>query len=190
MKREKSQHAGPSEEKKLTARIYTADRVKSTNKQLYLNIDSIREAIDSGKKVQFQYYDYSPDKQRILRHDGEIYVNSPYVLLRNYDRYYMLGYSEKHQKVVSFRIDRMLKVKVTEEDQIPSQKDFSAASYAKKVIKIPESRSHDTARLQGDKVQHASGGKSVTAFVKHHAECRKMRIWPDKGRVRAEAPKE
>ena len=65
-------------QKKLTARIYTADRVKSTNKQLYLNIDSIREAIDSGKKVQFQYYDYSPDKQRILRHDGEIYVNSPY----------------------------------------------------------------------------------------------------------------
>ena len=128
--------AGPSEEKKLTARIYTAERVKSTNKQLYLNIYSIREAINAGKKVQFQYYDYFPDKQRILRHDGEIYVNSPYALLWNDDRYYMLGYSEKHQKVVSFRIDRMLKVKVTEEDQIPSPKDFSAASYAKKVIKM------------------------------------------------------
>lgn len=30
----------------------------------------------------------------------------------------------------------MLKVKVTEEDQIPSPKDFSAASYARKVIKM------------------------------------------------------
>ena len=86
--------------------------------------------------MQFQYYDYSPDKQRILRRDGEIYVNSPYALLWNDDRYYMLGYSEKHQKVISFRIDRMLKVKVTGDDRGLSPKDFSAASYARKVIKM------------------------------------------------------
>lgn len=128
--------AGPSEEKKLTARIYTGDRVKSSNKQLFLNIESIREAIDTGRKVQFQYYDYSPEKQRILRHGGEVYVNSPYALFWNDDRYYMIGYSEKHQKVVSFRIDRMIKVKIIEEGQIPASKDFSVAAYAKKVIKM------------------------------------------------------
>lgn len=39
--------------------------------------------------------------------NGEWYENSPYAMLWNDDRYYLLGYSEKHNKVVTFRIDRM-----------------------------------------------------------------------------------
>lgn len=128
--------AGPSEEKKITASVFTTDRVKSSNRQLYVNIDALRAAIDAGRKVLFQYYDYSPDKVRILRHDGEIYENSPYALFWNDDRYYVLGYSEKHQKVVAFRVDRMVKVKVTKEEQIPAPKDFTVVSYAKRVIKM------------------------------------------------------
>lgn len=41
--------AGPSEEKKLTARIHTVERIKSDNRFLYQLIDMIQEAIETKK---------------------------------------------------------------------------------------------------------------------------------------------
>ena len=59
------------------------------------------------KKIKFQYYDYDGQKQKILRHDGEEYILSPYTLYWNEDNYYLVGFSEKRQKVTTFRVDRL-----------------------------------------------------------------------------------
>ena len=83
----------------LTPRMFTADRIKTDNPQLYYVIDKLIEAVQSGKKVRFQYQDYDSEKQKILRNNVEIYINSPYGCLWNDDNYYLIGYSNKKQKM-------------------------------------------------------------------------------------------
>jgi len=119
----------------LTAKIYAADRIKTDNGKIFLISDIIRQAVDQGKKIEFQYYDYTPDKKKVLRHDGETYVNSPYALIWNDDRYYLVGYSEKREKVIPFRVDRMTIPNILEEDAILDP-DFNTADYCRKVIKM------------------------------------------------------
>ena len=43
---------------------------------------------------------------------GEVYTNSPYDCLWNDDKYYLIGYSEKHQGLVTFRIDRIVNLEI------------------------------------------------------------------------------
>ena len=119
----------------LSARIYTEDRLKTTNTNVLVNIDTIYNAIRDKKKITFHYWDYAPNKEKVLKHDGEDYVVSPYVLLWNDDRYYVPGYSEKHQDTVKFRVDRMCDIQILDEEA-NIDPEFNAAEYSKKVIKM------------------------------------------------------
>ena len=44
----------------LTARIFTADRIKADNGKIFITTDVVGRAIEEQKKVSFQYYDYLP----------------------------------------------------------------------------------------------------------------------------------
>lgn len=86
---------------------YVTNCTKQTNEQIYYIVDTINDAIDQHKQISFQYYDYTKDKNQILKNDGEVYILSPYNLLWNGDNYYVIGYSEKHKGIISFRVDRI-----------------------------------------------------------------------------------
>ncbi len=55
----------------LTAKIYTADQIKTTNPVVFQTVDTICKAIDSGKKISFRYYFYTPEKQRVFKNEGK-----------------------------------------------------------------------------------------------------------------------
>lgn len=124
------------EAKKLVARVYTSERIKTENSKLLYVVDKINEAIDTGKKIRFQYMEYNVDKELVCTNDGEWYENSPYAMLWNDDRYYLLGYSEKHNKVVTFRIDRMCVPQIMDEACTPMPEGFSVPEYANKSFKM------------------------------------------------------
>lgn len=124
------------EAKKLVARVYTSERIKTENSKLLYVVDIINEAIDAGKKIRFQYMEYNAAKELVCTNDGEWYENSPYAMLWNDDRYYLLGYSEKHEKVVTFRIDRMCVPQIMEETCTPMPEGFSTPEYANKSFKM------------------------------------------------------
>lgn len=46
-------------------------------------------------------------KRKRLKNDGAPYVFSPYTLTWNGDCYYMVGWSDKHAKIATFRVDRI-----------------------------------------------------------------------------------
>ena len=71
----------------LTAKIFTADRIKADNGKIFLTTDVVSRAIEQEKKVSFQYYDYLPSKEKVLRNNGEVYIISPYALIWSDDRY-------------------------------------------------------------------------------------------------------
>ena len=119
----------------LVARIHASGRLKTTNSNVFVNIDTIYSAIEHQKKISFHYWDYSPTKEKVLRHDGAEYIASPYSLVRDDDRYYAASYSDSRQKVVTYRVDRMCDVKELEEDAYIDPA-FNEAEYTRKVIKM------------------------------------------------------
>lgn len=92
---------------KLKRNNYIMDRIKPDNEQIYYIVDTINHAINEGKQISFQYYDYSGLKKKVLKNNGEYYKLSPYNLLWSGDYYYVIGYSEKKNKVINFRVDRI-----------------------------------------------------------------------------------
>ncbi len=120
---------------KLKRNNYAVNRIKPDNEQIYYIIDTINEAINSGKQISFQYYDYIGLKKKVLKNKGEEYKLSPYKLLWCGDYYYALGYSEKQGKVINFRVDRIAaRPKMLNVDIIPMPDDFDIENYTKEVF--------------------------------------------------------
>ena len=119
----------------LTWKIYNAQRAKTTNPNVFVNMEEIRAAIDAHRKISFHYWDYTPAKERVLRHDGELYIASPYALIWDDDRYYAAAWSDKREKIVKYRVDRMCDVKVLDEAAVRDE-SFNPAAYARSVIKM------------------------------------------------------
>ena len=128
--------ACPSEKDTLEPSILVSEHVKAENNLVFINVQAIKEGIDTNKKVQFQYFNYNLQKEKVFRHDGEVYTLSPYATIWMNDRYYLVGYSDKREKVVQFRIDRMDLVTVTEEDRVPAPPDFNLQDYNDKIFKM------------------------------------------------------
>ena len=85
--------------------------------------------------MSFQYYDYLPTMEKVLRNNGEIYVLSPYALIWSEDRYYLVGYSDKRETLTPFRVDRMTVPEILEEDAVENT-SFNPADFTNKVIQM------------------------------------------------------
>ena len=120
---------------KLRRNNYVVDRIKPDNEQIYYIVDTINDAINEGKQISFQYYDYSGLKKKVLKNKGEIYKLSPYKLIWSGDYYYVIGYSEKKGKVINFRVDRIAAApNILPENAIPVPKDFDLENFTKEVF--------------------------------------------------------
>jgi predicted DNA-binding transcriptional regulator YafY len=91
--------------------------------------------MEDGKKIRFHYWNYNPQKEHILRHDGEWFIASPYALIWDDERYYLAAYSDFREKVVTFRVDRMCDVEITEEAAVRDD-SFNAGEFAKTTFKM------------------------------------------------------
>ena len=120
---------------KLKRNNYVVNRIKPGNEQIYYITDVINDAINAGKQISFQYYDYTGLKKKVLKNKGEVYKLSPYKLLWNGDYYYVIGYSEKKNKVICFRVDRIAGTpEMLDKDIIPMPEDFDMENFTKEVF--------------------------------------------------------
>ena len=117
----------------LNRHIYMDGTAKPENEAIYYIVDTLQSAIQAKKQVSFQYYEYLPTKEKVLKHGGYRYRFSPYALIWSRDYYYAVGWSEKHGKLGQFRVDRMVSVLQTDEPAVP-QGGFDPAAYVQKVF--------------------------------------------------------
>ncbi len=90
---------------------------KFENKDFFLNIDIIGEAIDGGKQIAFDYNTVGTDKKLLFK---ERYVGSPYGMLLNNQRYYVVFRNEnKGGKISYLRIDRITRPEILPADAVP-----------------------------------------------------------------------
>jgi predicted DNA-binding transcriptional regulator YafY len=91
---------------------------------MYYSVDMLNQAINEHKRVEFQYYSYTPLKEKVLRHNGEYYSVSPHRLTWSNDSYYLLGHSSGRAGESVFRIDRILNLGFAKEPWIPPEEGF------------------------------------------------------------------
>lgn len=117
----------------LNRRIYMGGTPKPENESIYYNVDTIHNAVQKKQQITFQYFEYTPKKEKVLKHDGYKYRFSPYAMIWNRDCYYAVGWSEKHGKIAQFRVDRMTAVEPLEHTAVQTP-DFDPAEYVRKVF--------------------------------------------------------
>ena len=127
------QMASSWQAEKLNRHLYMDGTPKPENEAIYYIVDALQTAIQEGKQISFQYYEYLPTKEKVLKHGGYRYQFSPYVLIWNRDFYYVVGWSEKHDKIAQFRVDRMTAIEFLD---LPGRQtpDFNPAEYVQKVF--------------------------------------------------------
>ena len=116
--------------------IISSNNINRTeNRQIFNNIDRIQQAIVKNKKIKFQMKIYDENGKPVSRKDGKEYICSPYFLVNNSSKYYMIcnPFTPKY-KVKPYRIDNMLNVEISSEDAYPlnnieGMKNFNISEY-------------------------------------------------------------
>lgn len=116
----------------LKRHLYIESRAKTDNTDIMEYVDRIHRAIIEQRKVKFKYYEYNPNKEKVLRHGGQIYTVAPYVFVWNNDMYYVVGFYEEKDRVSKFRIDRMCELALTEEQCEDTQNDLNMSDFFEK----------------------------------------------------------
>ena len=135
---------------KLKRNLCTTNRIKPGNEMIYYIVDAINEAINSKKKISFQYFEYDVAKKQKLKNGGKCYLFSPYTLAWNGDYYYMVGFSDKHQKIGAFRVDRIKNAPdILNDDAVSAPADFNIVDFTKSVFGMYDG-SHIVVELKCD----------------------------------------
>lgn len=115
----------------LKRHLYIGSRAKANNERLTEYVEKIQTAITTNKEVIFQYFDYTPDKQKTLRREGKLYHFSPYDLIWNNDMYYVVGCG-RHNTILKYRIDRMTNLEVLDGERFPMPEGYDISDFFEK----------------------------------------------------------
>ena len=120
----------------LHRQVYIAGRVKSMNESIYYNIDKLHTAINADVQIRFQYAQWNLNKEMELRRDGAWYQVSPWALTWDNENYYLVAYDATASMIKHFRVDKMLRITVTDELRLGKGtfEAFDMAKYSKSVF--------------------------------------------------------
>ena len=116
--------------------MYTTEKIKPKNEKIFTVVDCINDAIQDKVKISFKIREYDGNKKKVLRNDGEVYVISPYAMYWNEDFYYVVGWSDKHDNISAFRVDRMVEVTPLKDKAVKKPRDFNVSVYAHKIFEM------------------------------------------------------
>ncbi len=105
---------------------------KTDNRQVFLNLEILDEAITAKKQVSFTYLDYGLDKKLHPRRE-KLYIVNPYGLTFTNEHYYLICNYSGHEETSLYRLDLIkdLKQLETDIDRKPESKsEVADAVYA------------------------------------------------------------
>lgn len=105
------------EAKQLHRHVIISGRVKTMNENIYYNVDSIHDAINRNLQIKFKYFGWNMKKQLETRKGKEDYKVSPWALMWNDENYYMIGYDTEECKIKHYRVDKMMKTSLCDEER-------------------------------------------------------------------------
>ena len=120
----------------LNRQVFVKNRIKTMNESIYYNVDEIHSGISKNKKIRFLYFEYNVQKERQYRRNGEYYVVSPFALTWDDENYYMVAYDSDAAMIKHYRVDKMEKISILEEDRdgLEAYQALDMAVYARKTF--------------------------------------------------------
>ena len=100
---------------RLHRQVIIAGRVKTMNESIYYNVDKLHEAIGADKQIRFKYFDWNLKKEMEPRYDGRWYQLSPWALMWDDEKYYLVAYDSSHDTVIHYRVDKMTDIRIIDE---------------------------------------------------------------------------
>lgn len=100
--------------KELSRQVIVPGRVKTNNEKIFYTIDVVYQCINENRQMIFQYEQWTSEKKKTLRHDGEEYIVSPAFLIRDDENYYLVAYDEKSEEIHHYRVDKIVNAEVSE----------------------------------------------------------------------------
>ena len=97
--------------KQLKRSVYTTEKIKPKNEKIFTVVDCINDAIQDKVKIRYAMY-------------------------WNEDFYYVVGWSDKHDNISAFRVDRMAEVTPLKEKADKKPNGFNVSVYAHKVFEM------------------------------------------------------
>ena len=94
-------------------------RPKNRNEGIYYSIDTLHTAIRMGRKVHFSYYRHVIRGGRASFQKAHEFTVSPYALIWNDGKYYLVANYGKYDDISHYRVDRMKQVTVLSEPVRP-----------------------------------------------------------------------
>jgi predicted DNA-binding transcriptional regulator YafY len=122
-----SRHEGS----RLHRQVIIAGRIKNMNESIYYNVDKLHEAIGADRQIRFKYFDWNLKKEMELRYDGRWYQLSPWALMWDDEKYYLVAYDSTHDKVIHYRVDKMTRLEILDEKREGKEafREFNLAHY-------------------------------------------------------------
>lgn len=117
----------------LRRQLHLVGRSKTSNEQIYYNIDSLYRAINQDCQITFHYLEWHSDKTRRKREKR--YIASPYGLCWDSENYYLVAHTEPRGKT-HYRVDRMADIVLLDSprEAHDQYRDLNMAAYSKQVF--------------------------------------------------------
>lgn len=115
------------EAKKIDNSVFILNSDKQDNERIYINVDTIHQAISEKKQISFKYFDYDLKKHKKYR--GGLRTCSPYALTWDNEKYYLIAHYPKYDTVSHFRVDKMENVTILDEPAQAVPKNFNLSGY-------------------------------------------------------------
>ncbi|MBQ8828390.1 MAG: WYL domain-containing protein [Clostridia bacterium] len=100
---------------KLHRGIHIDERIKSRNSKTYFAISDIHNGISEDKKIAFHYFKWNINKEKEYRHDKKLYTVSPFALIWDDEKYYLVAYDSQDRMIKNYRVDKMENTCCTDE---------------------------------------------------------------------------
>ena len=126
----------------LQRQVFVANRVKTMNESIYINVDKIYEAIAANRCITYRYLDWAfrdgaaGGYEKQFRRQGKTYRVSPWSLCWADERYYMIGFDSEAGLINHYRVDKMLGIALTDEPRDGQEhfEHFDMAVYTRQVF--------------------------------------------------------
>ncbi len=115
----------------LHRQVIIAGRVKTMNESIYYNVDKIHAAIGADRQIRFKYFDWNLKKEMEPRYGGRWYQLSPWALMWDDEKYYLVAFDSKHETIIHYRVDKMTQIGILDEKREGHEafRQFNIAHY-------------------------------------------------------------
>ena len=122
--------------KQLQRQVFIFNRPKTGNDAIYLNVDTLHEAIRENRQITFHYLEWTVKKELRLKRDGKLYKASPWSLTWDDENYYLVAYDADAEKIKHYRVDKMTDIELAADKRLGKEqfRDFDLAAFAKKTF--------------------------------------------------------